>query len=1669
MERPPVLVTNHCRFLVLALVAVVSVLAWADSARAEIYWVTTTADTGDGSLRWALACADTDAVLDSIYFNIPTSDPGYNPGPPARWVIRPDSSLIGTDIWDPVVIDGYTQPGAQQNTIPAPGALNAAIKIVVNGVDAGASTDGFVVRSQNSVIRGLAVNNWGGIGIHLANPGPCLVEGNYIGTHVSGTYALGNTRGVEVLYGQHTIGGTTPAARNLISGNTGRGIFLDGAAGNPVEQTLVQGNLIGTNAAGTAAVPNGSGSGAGVYIDEIDEVTIGGTLSGACNVISGNDGDGIYFRHESPWNLPTGLLVQGNYIGTTAAGNAALGNTGHGVHLYNGTAQPTTTDAVIGGTVAGAGNVISGNDQNGIYTELDGLTIQGNYIGTDAAGTADLGNGQHGVYSQYADSLMIGGASSGAGNLISGNDGSGIYLHSADYITVQGNHIGTDVTGSASIGNAAHGIYHNASSSPVGGTGAGEPNTIAFNGSDGLYLYAAYYNPILSNSIHSNGGLGIDLEPNGVNYNDYQDPDFGSNFRQNYPVLTSARTSASQTVLDGTLNSTPNTTFYLEFYHNTAKDPSNYGEGETWIDSTTVTTDGNGDASFSLALASIVPIDDFVCAAATDPDGNTSEFSANRKVTRLTLVVTNTNDSGAGSLRQAVLDANALAGPDSIVFDISTSDPGYVPGPPSYWSIQPASMIPALSDTVVLDGYTQTGAQENTGVWPAALDGVLKIELDGSNAGASGHGVRITGAGCTVRGLVINRFGGQGIRITSNGGNTIQGCYLGTDVTGTSDLGNGASGIQVFTGANTVGGSTPADRNLISGNASHGVALRYAAAANNLIRGNFIGVDATGVSPLGNDNRGVRLYQNPTNNTIGGTGAGAGNTIAYSGDDGVGIHSAAGNVVRGNWIFSNNGLGIDLADDGVTLNDSADVDTGPNDLQNFPVLTSVETGAGWTVVQGTLNSVPSSTFTVDFYSTSSPDPTSYGEGDVWLASTPVSTDANGDASFSKTITPEVPVGTYVTATATNAGGSTSEFSECVAATAAISPFVVTNTGDTGLGSLRYAIAAANDTAGVDTITFNIPTSDPGYVPGPPSYWSIQPASNLPAINGATVIDGYTQPGAQPNTVAAPDTSDAVLTIELRGDAGATGRAIQINNASNCVITGLVINRFPGHGLSLSGTGSGHRIEGNYIGTDITGTLDRGNTSRGIQIQGPDGNTVGGTSPAARNVIAGNNADGIFLYVSDDNMVQGNFIGTDVTGKVDRGNSDNGIYILDGANNTIGGTSAAARNIISGNGSVEAGITVRNPSASGNVIQGNYIGTDVTGTTTIANTPFGIQVYGAPNNTIGGSAPGAGNVICGSLMQGIMFFSNGTNGNVVHGNYIGTNEALATGLGNGLGIDFQNGSPNGNTVGGTAPGEGNIVWYNTGDGIRVLNGKRNAIIANSIYENDGLGIQLGSDAGVTPNDSADVDGGPNQTQNYPVLTGVVADAFRTIVQGSLNSMPDSTFTLQFYYNSTPDPTGYGEGETFFGDSSVTVDAAGDASFAFSFDGVTIPDGSYVTATAADQRGNTSEFCQAVVAVLMTLDGQVVGTALQLDWTAVPPASEYWVYGASNEAYFVPELVSPYAYRLTTLPSGTTTWSSSNGIGDVANNWTYMVIAVDASDQEITRSNRFGEHDFDLDNP
>jgi len=336
--------------------------------------------------------------------------------------------------------------------------------------------------------------------------------------------------------------------------------------------------------------------------------------------------------------------VLGNYIGPNPAGDGPISGAPNrcvGVFILD---APTST---IGGTVSGAGNLISGNSNDGIYaSSAQGTIIQGNLIGTDGNGTSANTNGTggidgvSGIQLQDCTNSMIGGTTAGSRNVISGNVGPGIeygiFLGGSGN-TIEGNHIGVDATGSGALGNGAPGIgSYGGFNNTIGGTAAGAGNIIAFN-AGGLTLSNVQGlgtgNAILSNSIFSNsGGLGIDLHfgfsSDGVTLDDSGDDDIGPNNLQNFPVLTNASTGGGMTTISGSLNSTANTIFRVEFFANAAADPSSYGQGQTFLGAQDVTTDGSGNVAFNAVLSAVPPIGQaIITATATDPGNNTSEFS----------------------------------------------------------------------------------------------------------------------------------------------------------------------------------------------------------------------------------------------------------------------------------------------------------------------------------------------------------------------------------------------------------------------------------------------------------------------------------------------------------------------------------------------------------------------------------------------------------------------------------------------------------------------------------------------------------------------------------------------------------------------------------------------------------------------------------------------------------------------------------------------------------------------------------------------------------------------------------------------------------------------------------------------------------------------------------
>ena len=383
-----------------------------------------------------------------------------------------------------------------------------------------------------------------------------------------------------------------------------------------------------------------------------------------------------------------------------------------------------------------------------------------------------------------------------------------------------------------------------------------------------------------------------------------------------------------------------------------------------------------------------------------------------------TFTVLNVADAGPDSLRQAIIDANTAPGPDDIRFNI----PG--PGP---FSIIPQTALPGISDPVVIDGTTQPG-----------FAGRPIIELNGSasifNFNFFGSGLTIN-APSTVRGLAINRFNGYGIELNNVDGGVIAGNFIGTDPLGVVDLGNGFGGIELFDSRNVViGGQTAADGNVISGNNGVGINIFGFSGlpGGNTIQGNMIGTDRAGVRAVPNNRGGIVV--NASGNRIGGTGAGQANTIAFNGSNGVQVgfsffsQGIDANPIRGNAIYGNAALGIDLGGDGVTFNDPPDSDMGPNQFQNFPVIEAAYPSPGGTTIEGSLNSRPNSTFLIDLYLNDEPDPTGYGEGQRYFGTTTVTTNAGGLADLNFELPGVAAPGQVITATATDRSGNTSEFS-----------------------------------------------------------------------------------------------------------------------------------------------------------------------------------------------------------------------------------------------------------------------------------------------------------------------------------------------------------------------------------------------------------------------------------------------------------------------------------------------------------------------------------------------------------------------------------------------------------------------------------------------------------------
>lgn len=498
-------------------------------------------------------------------------------------------------------------------------------------------------------------------------------------------------------------------------------------------------------------------------------------------------------------------------------------------------------------------------------------------------------------------------------------------------------------------------------------------------------------------------------------------------------------------------------------------------------------------------------------------------------------------------------------------------------------------------------------------------------------------------------------------------------------------------------------------------------------------------------------------------------------------------------------------------------------------------------------------------------------------------------------------------------------------------------FTVTSTEDSGPGSLRQAILDVNAIPGPHRIEFNLPGE---------GVHTLAPLTALPTISNPVVIDGFTQPGSRTNSVSWGN--DAVLLVRLDGinatNVLTAGLTLEGNRST---IRGLIIVRFD-YGIDLDG-GSDNVIMGNWIGIDFDGVA-RGHTFEGILVEAMGftpavRNVIGGPSPGDRNVISGNSV-GVFFFPdgASRNTVIGNFIGTDQSGRLPRGNVFSAVSVQAATNISVLDNVLAASTGAGGCGLKLLG-------TSGILAQRNLIGLSAE-LGHLGHFGSGIVGQAVTGMQVGGSDSVDGNRIGCNRGHGIELLS--CTGVSIQGNRIGTGSSGAEPLGNlGCGISLSGCSTN-------RIGPANQILYNGSAGVLVASGTANQVTANQIYDNEGLGIDLGP-TGVTPNDVDDSDIGANELQNFPVVSAVQASGGKLQIMAQLSSRQGAAYRIEFFANRPWDPIGIPEGQVYLGSTGLVTDSSGYGEVAFSCDDAGwLAAQDVITATATDPSGNTSEF-------------------------------------------------------------------------------------------------------------
>ncbi len=504
----------------------------------------------------------------------------------------------------------------------------------------------------------------------------------------------------------------------------------------------------------------------------------------------------------------------------------------------------------------------------------------------------------------------------------------------------------------------------------------------------------------------------------------------------------------------------------------------------------------------------------------------------------------------------------------------------------------------------------------------------------------------------------------------------------------------------------------------------------------------------------------------------------------------------------------------------------------------------------------------------------------------------------------------------------------------------LATFTVTNTNDSGAGSLSQAILDANSQA----IVGGVPNTIAFHIPGTGLH-KISLQNALPIVTNPVIINGYSQPGASPNTNPIDQPDNALLQIQLDGSQNVPQGLVFGPGTAGSTIEGLDITGFSSPlaaGITLSAVTGENHVVGNFIGVDPTGMLASSTLRNysGVEVDGPN-NTIGGSDPADRNVISGNANYGIYLNGASatNTFLEGNFVGLKADGNSAfpaGGGAQESIFVSQADHTFIGGTSADERNVVAG---IDA-IALDN--ANNTTIQGNYIGTDRTGTAPVVSVK-GITVARCHGTYIGGTASGAGNVLGANALGGqigVLIDLSGTT--TVQGNFIGTDSTQTHDIGPfEFGVSVQRSTDT--TIGGTTPGAGNVIANNSGAStgasvfIPITGAAVNDVLieGNVFYGNEGPAI-LGSNT------------------NAPVLTA----ATTTNISGHIVGAPGATYRVEYF--ATPNTGGASNQQagTLLGfQDNLVADSSGNVTLSFSPPGG-VPAGEFITATATKNGASTS---------------------------------------------------------------------------------------------------------------